>query len=336
MAKRIVFTGPGDVTCEEFTPAVPGAHQVLVRTRCSLVSNGTETICLQRRFDPGTSWDAWVQYPFYPGYAAVGEILVVGAEVTGLSIGQRVVTRVGHASHHVIDVQVGAWSRPVPVPESVTDEAAAWFALAKITCMGARAARYQLGDSVLIIGAGPIGQMSVRWAAAAGASTIAVVDPLAARLDLARQGGATILLPHSVATCREALLAATGGKLPRVVIDSTGNAEVFAAALGLAADFGAVVVLGDTGSPASQRLTGDVINRGLTVVGAHDCHSEQGAGQEAIICSFLHLAGSGRFPLAGMISHFVTPEEPARAYEAADTGRATAMGILFNWHGIAA
>ena len=51
-------------------PAVqPG--EILVRLQRSLISTGTECICLQRNFAPGSHWDTWVKYPFRPGYSAV-------------------------------------------------------------------------------------------------------------------------------------------------------------------------------------------------------------------------------------------------------------------------
>lgn len=83
-----------------------------------------------------------------------------------------------------------------------------------------------------MIGAGPIGQMSVRWGAAAGATTIAVADIAPERLASALPGGATLLLPGPLENARETLLAENQNVLPGVVVDTTGNAAIFAAALG--------------------------------------------------------------------------------------------------------
>ena len=55
-----------------------------VRINLSLMSTGTENIVFNRLFDPGTHWDEWVKYPFYPGYTAVGTVESTGADVTGL------------------------------------------------------------------------------------------------------------------------------------------------------------------------------------------------------------------------------------------------------------
>jgi 2-desacetyl-2-hydroxyethyl bacteriochlorophyllide A dehydrogenase len=327
-AQRLVFPAKQKVLLEDFDPGRPGAGQVLVRTHLSLMSTGTENIVFNRLFEPGTHWDNWVKYPFYPGYAMVGVVEEVGDGVTALRVGQRVAYRNGHRSHDVVDVE-----KCFPIPDNLAFEQAVWFALGKITFHGARAAAYLLGDSVLVIGAGPIGQMSIRWARAAGAASITVVDTAATRLPLAQSGGATALVEKSIGEARDAVLKAGEGTLPRVVIDSTGSATVFAAALGLARNFGRVVVLGDTGAPAQQKLTSDVIMRGLTIVGAHDGHDDAEWNQKTIIGLFFRLAASGRFPLEGLTSHVFAPDQCAEAYATANRDRASTMGVIFDWAG---
>jgi 2-desacetyl-2-hydroxyethyl bacteriochlorophyllide A dehydrogenase len=327
-AQRLVFPGKQKVLFEDFDPGLPGPGQVLVRTHLSLMSTGTENIVFNRLFEPGTHWDNWVKYPFYPGYAMVGVVEQVGDGVESLKVGQRVAYRKGHRSHDVI-----AAENCFPIPDNVPFEHAAWFALGKITFHGTRAAEYELGDSVLIIGAGPIGQMTIRWARALGVANIIVVDTAATRMPLAKAGGATAPIEKSIMEARDAVLAANGGNQPRVVIDSTGNAAVFAEALALAARFGRVVILGDTGAPAQQRLTSDVITRGLTIVGAHDAHVTERWTGPAIVDYFFNLASTGRFPLEGLTSHVFAPEQCAEAYATANRERTSTMGIIFDWAG---
>ncbi len=327
-AQRLVFPGKQKVLIEDFDPGTPGSGKVLVRTQLSLMSTGTENIVFNRLFEPGTHWDNWVKYPFYPGYSSVGKIEAVGDGVTDLKVGQTVAFRAAHRSHAIEDA-----ANCVPIPDGLPLEQAAWFALAKITFHGAFSADYRVGDSALIIGAGPIGQMSIRWARAAGVASIVVVDTAAHRMPLAKAGGATALVTAPIDQAREAVLAAGQGKLPRVVIDSTGNAAVFSAALGLAANFGKVVIMGDTGAPAKQALTSDVIMRGLTVTGAHDGHSTAQWNGETITKLFFSLAATGRFPLEGLTSHVFAPDQCAEAYATANRDRATTMGLIFDWTG---
>jgi threonine dehydrogenase-like Zn-dependent dehydrogenase len=132
---------------------------------------------------------------------------------------------------------------------------------------------------------------------------------------------------------RDAVIEAGGGALPQVVIDSTGNAAVFAAALGLAADRGRVVILGDTGQPCRQFLTPDVIIRGITIVAAHDNHNTPQWNNATIAKLFFNLAARGRISLKGLTSHCFKPEQCMEAYETANRDRSATMGILFDWKG---
>jgi len=327
-AQRLVFRGKQQVEIESFDPGLPGQGQVGIRTHLSLMSTGTENIVFNRLFDPGTHWDNWVKYPFYPGYCSVGTVEAVGEGVDKLKVGQRVTFRAGHRSYAVENAD-----NCQVIPEGLPFDQAVWFALAKITFHGALAAGYSLGDSVLVIGAGPIGQMSIRWALAAGVANILVVDTAKNRMPLAKAGGATALITSPIDQAREAVLAAGEGKLPRVVIDSTGNAAVFTAALGLAANHGKVIIMGDTGSPMQQSLTPDVIMRGLTITGAHDGHNTPEWNGPTITKLFLRLAASGRFPLGGLTSHVFKPEQCADAYAVANRDRAATMGLIFDWTG---
>ena len=63
---NIVITGKQQVELRsEPLPELP-ADGVAVRTRVSLISSGTETICYRGESDPGSHWHQSVRYPFYP------------------------------------------------------------------------------------------------------------------------------------------------------------------------------------------------------------------------------------------------------------------------------
>jgi len=326
MPARLVFTGKRHVHIEACTLPALKAGEVRLKSVCSLMSTGTENIVFNRLFDPGTHWDQWVKYPFFPGYSTVAVVEAVAADVTAIAPGDCVACRAPHASHHIT-----AATNCIPIPTGVDPRQAAWFALAKIAFMGARAANYHIGDSVLIIGAGPIGQMSTRWARALGARYVVVIDPVAQRLPYAKAGGATTTIAAPADQATDAIRAACGGALPRVVIDSTGHSGVFATALSLAADRGTVVVLGDTGSPTTQTLTSDVITRGLSIIGAHDGHNDAQWNNQTICSYFFGLVQGGRFPLAGLISDVFAPGDCVDAYAAANARRGETMGICFDW-----
>lgn len=326
MAVRFVFTGKQEVQLETFEPKPPAAGQVAVRALYSLMSTGTENICFNRLFAEGTTWARWVQYPFHPGYSMIGEVAEVGPEVEGLKVGDRVALRASHGSWHVT-----AAANCYPVPDGIDLKEATWFALGKIAWLGARAANYVLGDTVLMVGAGPIAQMALRWAAAADVDRLLVVDPWEKRHPYALRGGADACIAGTVETCREEVLRLLGGRLPRVVMDATGNAAVLSHALGLAADRGRVMIMGDTGFPGEQRLTGDVVYRGVTITGAHDTHNDAVWNNATITAHLFRQVLAGRFDPSGLITHTFAPEQAVEAYRLANTHRDETLGILFDW-----
>jgi threonine dehydrogenase-like Zn-dependent dehydrogenase len=124
---------------------------------------------------------------------------------------------------------------------------------------------------------------------------------------------------------------AEGGYSFPVVVDSTGNHQVFVATQRLARDFGRIVLLGDTGEPSKQTLTHEVMRRGLVITGAHDVHNSAEWDNATITAFFYQLVAAGRISLAGMNSHRFAPEQCAEAYGVANRDRASTMGIIFDW-----
>ncbi len=327
MAVRIVFAAKDAISLEEFTLPNEGDGQVRVRSLYSLISAGTETTVLTGAFARGTHWERYATYPFYPGYSCVGLVEEVAPGVEDVSVGDRVVVPSGHSSESVIDAH-----RCTLVPESVESEHAVWFNLAKVALVGAHVAGYQLGDTVVVVGAGPIGQMSVRWALGAGVRVV-VVDPSARRLELAKAGGATDVVHATAEEAGDAILEACRGTRPRVVVDTTGRAQVLADLLPIPADHGKVVLVGDTGYPESQHLTSDVITRGVSVHGAHGGFTAAARDWDydrSLHDLFFHLVSSGRFQVSGLNTHRYPPDRCKEAYGVLRE-KDSAMGVVFDW-----
>jgi threonine dehydrogenase-like Zn-dependent dehydrogenase len=327
VAQRIVFTGKAKVELESYDPEPIRPGTVRIQAVTSLISTGTEGICFLRNFEAGTHWDDWVSgYPFRTGYIMVGKVGEIGPLVTELTIGQVVTCRVPHASDQIVDANICT-----PVPEAIAPELAVWFALATVGFMGVKNARIKFGDSVAIVGAGPVGQMLVRWSAAIGARQVVAIDPVEWRLELARLGGATATCCGTAEAALEPLKELCSGLLPDIVADTTGHPEVFAQCLRLPRDRGRVLLLGDTGEPSKQHLTKDVLRRGLEIVGAHIYHEEGKWTQRAIVELFFDLHLRGRFSLEGLNTHAYRPEQCVEAYAHLISGREKTMGIRFMW-----
>jgi 2-desacetyl-2-hydroxyethyl bacteriochlorophyllide A dehydrogenase len=327
MARRIIFPAKGEVRLETFEPRPPAPGEVQVRVGYSLMSIGTETTILHAKYDPGTHFAARFSFPqIKTGVQAIGTVEAVGADVADLAIGQSVFVRMAHASHCTVPA-----TQCSPVPAGIDLKQGCWCGLAKTAFRAAHAAPFCLGGQALIIGAGPVGQMVVRWARAAGMAQVAVADLSPARLAHASLGGTVECLQGPIGELREALIARSGRDGYDVVVDTTGNPAVFADALGLTGTFGRVVLVGDTGYPRRQCLTSDMMTKGLTVVATHDHHDRGGWTQRRIDALFFDQVRAGAFRLDGLITHEYAPEACIDAYLLASDRREEAIGVLFDW-----
>lgn len=332
MPKRIVFTGRNQVEVQDIpTPAAPGPGQVLLEARASLISTGTECIILQQIYEPGSHWDKWVKFPFQPGYSMVAEVTAVGAGVNGVSPGQRLALRAGHTQHILTNWWVAT------VPDGVPDTEAAWFALACILQNGIRRAQIVLGETVVIIGLGILGQLACQYAKVCGARRVIAIDPAEDRLRTAERLGATHALALPVAEAAEEVRRITGGALADVVFDVTGHAAVFAPALTMVRKLGRLLLLGDTGTPTQQHLTADVITRGISIIGAHD-GNPPAEGNEWYPWShrrmaevFFDLLLQGRMNVRDITSHVMSPADAPAAYRGLVERRGEHLGVVFDW-----
>ncbi len=331
-SRNIVFTGVNQVeVLDEPVPEL-GPRQALLEARVSLISTGTEGICLSHLYDSGTHWDEWIKYPHHPGYSMVADVVAVGTEARLFRGRERVVSWTNHRRYNVMNEDA-----LVPVPEGVSDEEAAWFAISLIVQNGVRSARHVLGEHVVVIGLGILGQLAVQYLRLLGARTVIAVDTAEARLEMARAHGATHCIQSTSDACREQVFEITGGLGADVVYDVTGNYRVLPDALRLLRRFGRVIVLGDTGQPSEQRLTGDLIRKGLQIIGTHattpppvstDHARWSNAEMAALYFDYLR---RGDIRVADLITHRYSPEEAPEAYRMLQTDRSTAMGVIFDW-----
>jgi 2-desacetyl-2-hydroxyethyl bacteriochlorophyllide A dehydrogenase len=330
---NIFFIGKNQVETRSEPVRALAPNEVLVASHKTLISTGTEGICLGRLFESGTHWDAWVKYPFSPGYCQIGHVVAVGKDVTDFQEGQRVAARSPHRQFNIVPA-----ARLYPLPDAVQDEeAAAWFGLASIVQNGVRHAEHALGDTVVIVGAGPLGQLVTQYVRLLGARAILVVDPASRRVETACAHGATVGLALPVEQAKEQILEATGGGGADVVYDVTGNAAVLEHALPLARRFGTLLLLGDTGSPAQQRLTKDVVTRGLHIIGAHDTNPPPVAGDHTpwshkqMVRLFFQYLADGKMRTADLITHRFAPRKAPEAYRLLQEDRPNTLGVLFDW-----
>ena len=256
-------------------PKVRAGH-VLVRTRASLISAGTErmvvgfaqkslagkaaarpdlvlkVIAKARRDGIVAAWraaTARLDEPLALGYSASGEIVAVGEGLEGrFAAGGRVaIGGAGHANHAEVNVVPANLS--VPVPEGVSDEHAAFATVGAIALHAVRNARVGLGDVVAVIGVGLIGQLAAQLARLAGGRVVAL-DPDSIRLELAARLGAEAALDPASENLDARIGALTQGLgCDSVLIAAASETDApFRTAGRIARDRARVVLVGMTGT----------------------------------------------------------------------------------------
>jgi threonine dehydrogenase-like Zn-dependent dehydrogenase len=156
----------------------------------------------------------------------------------------------------------------------------------------------QVGDTVLVLGAGQRGLSSVVAARVAGAATVIVTDLATAqhKLDLARELGADHTITASedvVATVKEL----TGGELADVVVDTVGHDPQTAVdAVHCVRAGGTVVLAGIKGKPVPEFSTDFLLGRSITLRGVLGVHGRSFRRAISVL-------ESRRFPLEKMHTH---------------------------------
>ncbi len=256
-------------------PKVKAGH-LLVRTRSSLISPGTERMVVafakkslagKARARPDLVKQvvtkakrdgvqatlkavlARLDEPLPLGYSAAGEVVALGKGLEGVfHVGQRVaVAGAGLANH--AELNVVPRNLCAPVPEGVTDEEACFGTLGAIALHAVRNLEAGLGDVVAVIGVGLLGQLAVQLLTLAGARVVALdYDP--ARLDLAIDLGAEAAINLKDGNPENTVNALTGAKgCDRVLIAAaTKSSEPFEVAASIARDRAKVCLVGLTGT----------------------------------------------------------------------------------------
>lgn len=329
---KIIFTDKEKAELIKEPLRAPGESEVLVRATCSLISTGTETICYGRRFAPGTHWDQWVKYPFNPGYSLVGVVEAVGSGKQVYKVGDRVSSTHTHGQY-----VGGSADRFFPVPEGVSDRDAAWMTLSYIVQNGVRRASHALGEDIVIVGLGPLGQLALQFVRLLGARVIVAVDPDASRLEMAKAHGATHTLAIGVDAAVEPVKEITQGRMADAVYDMTGNDKVFAGAQSLLRRLGKLVLIGDTGSPAGQYLTPAVIRNSLQIIASHATNTPPAETDWShwtranMVQLFYTYVADGRMRVSDLNTHIFSPKECQNAYQKLLHDRAGTMGTHFDW-----
>jgi NADPH2:quinone reductase len=221
------FASPAQLALEETPSPRAAAGQVVIAVKACGV-NFMDGLIVEGKYQLKPP------LPFSPGAEVAGVISEVGAGVTGLAVGARVLAATGYGG---FAEQVAADAHAViALPDSMDFATAAAFPIAYGTSYHALKDRAQLkaGETLLVLGAaGGVGLTAVEVGRLMGARVIACASS-DEKLALARQYGADALINYMSSDLRERVRELTGGKGVDVVYDPVGGSYAEAALRSLA------------------------------------------------------------------------------------------------------
>jgi L-gulonate 5-dehydrogenase len=315
--QALLFDAPHAVRMVDAPTPAPGPGEVLVEVTAAGLCAGDLYIY--------TGKNPYVSYPRIGCHEIAGRVVDFGAGASGPAPGTRVVVdpfigcghcypcRIGKrnccANLTIIGIhREGGFAEYVTaparnlnvIPDVVDDFHAAFAEPVAIGVQGCRRGMVTAADSVLVLGAGPIGLAIVEVARAIGA-TVYATDLSPERLETAAQLGAIPV--EGGAGLLDRVLALTDGEGMPVVMEATGAAPAMESTIDLVAAGGRIVILGLVKQGQGVTFPGlDFTRKEVTIVGSRasvDCFPEA-----------LSLLASGRIRYPSIASRFLLAEAP--------------------------
>ena len=299
--------------------------EIVVITRCSTISPGTELAAYVGLppLRPGSI------YPRYLGYCNCGEVIAAGSRVTGISVGDRVLTHAAHRSSYRIS-QHEVLAR---VPPNIEPDKASVTYLFHLGYSAMLRANVQAGQHVAVVGLGALGIGSVAVAQLMGAEVFAVSNRESALLRARRCGAKTVLVADDTAF----------DKVDADVVVSTSNTWAdWKLALRLVRRGGVVAVLGFPGRgeppPPFNPLDSQYFyDKQITLMGVgQDLDQVPGSRSpspqlRANMRYLLDAIGNGRLPAAEFSSQVRPASELAAAYDDLIARRHDVLTYVLRW-----
>ena len=332
--RRIVFTKPFHLEFESsHVEETLKEQQVLIRTIYSLISPGTELALYTGTHvginDPNNHF---AKYPFYPGYAVIGEIEEVGHNVENYKKGDIVYAIGHHASYNIVSVDKGVWP-VIKLDDQELDEKAVFARLAAICMTSVVQSNVQIGDTAVVMGMGMIGNLAAQLLSIKGANVIAV-DIVEQRLQIARETGIhkTILSGPSV-NLGDKLQELTGLNYADIVIEATGSPKLVIPALELVKPLGQVIALGSTRGNVDLNVYEYIHSKGVNFTGAHERLQDYNGFPSRLTLSHyvLKLIQIGALKIDPLITHRLPKTEAKMGYEMLQNQQSEALGVLLDW-----
>eukprot|EP00850_Spirogloea_muscicola_P003890 SM000016S01878 [mRNA] locus=s16:355730:358243:- [translate_table: standard] len=211
------------------------------------------------------------------------------------------------------------------LPQSLPYAESAILGCAFFTAYGAmrNAADMRAGDSVAVIGAGGIGSSCLQMARAFGGHTIIAVDIDGAKLEKAKDLGASHVINAMEEDVVQRIKEITGGFGVDIAVEALGRKNTFMQAVAAVRDGGKAVMVGiaPVGVTAEVEIA-RIVRRKIQILGSY------GARARSDLPVLLGLVESGLLDVAAAVSQARRLEEAAETYQALDQGQILGRAIV--------
>ena len=292
-------------------PEDPTGNEVKTETIYSGITNGTE----RNQLIGGNYAPKDEQLPTGGnGYQNVGRVIEVGPDVSGLQVGDVLYMSAIHAEYVVIAED----DLLIKLPDSIERTEAALFGMTSVAMRTCRNTELKMGERVLIVGAGIIGQVAAQIAAVMGARpTLCDINPN--RLEIARGIGAA-----------ETVLDVSGDGWEKGIVDGTFDAVIdFAGVPGMEDQFisavcqrGRVIFIAGRGKVTYTFNLG----QGREIQLKQNSHFDRDDLQN--LC---RLVDRGLVKIAPLIRDVVPVSEAKRIYDTLRDNPTELLGTVFVW-----
>lgn len=322
-ARAIVLPSPRTVVVREVTLPDPMPGEIVTRTLYSGVSPGTERLILTDRHPFSNI------FPCVPGYQSIGVVEEVGAAVSQVNAGDRVLVRSSRLPEGLSAFWGGHLSRLVTtaasvvrVPEALDPKEGALFILPCVGLHGVNTVGVKAGDLVVVIGQGLIGQMVAQICRLRGAFVVAS-DLNDLRVELSSKFSADLAVNPQTADI-ESVVHTLKPEGADVVVEAIGSTQLVDQCVSLLRPKGRLCLTGYHPGELSFRFSAACAKE-ITI------YFHQDIGGDDVKLAAVRLLLGSHLRLAPLITHVFKSGRATDAYELLLTQAKDALGMVIDW-----
>lgn len=334
-----VMTAPGKIEFQEVTMPEAGENQVLIKVM-NIGICGSD-IHVYHGKHPFTS------YPVTQGHEVSGEIVALGAKVEGFYAGQKVTIEPQVYCGHCHPCRHGKYnlceelkvmgfqttgtaseffavdaSKVTSIPEDMSFEEGAMIEPLAVAVHGVKQVGDVRGMNIVVIGAGPIGNLVAQTAKGMGAAKVMITDVSDLRLEKAKECGIDVCVNTAQKDFGEAMLAAFGPDKADVIYDCAGNNITMGQAIKYARKGSTIVLVAVFAGMAEIDLAvanDHELDIKSTMMYRHDDYIDG-----------IRLVNENKVFLKPLISKTFAFKDYLKAYQYIDDNRETTMKVIIN------